>query len=85
MVEGKGRYLRRSDDYSKSRETPIRRFRVALGLSQQKVADLAGLRINVYQRYEHGLVDPRLSVAARIADALGVPIDDLYEREPADG
>ena len=49
-----------------------------LGLTQQQVADLAGMSQQAYARVETGdRCDPRLSTAERIADALKTSLDKL--------
>lgn len=51
----------------------IRRERMAQGLSQQRLAELADLNIRNVQRIEAGEVDLLFSTISRMRKALGVP------------
>jgi transcriptional regulator with XRE-family HTH domain len=63
----------------------IRRLRVAARLSQEKVAELAGLSRPTYRRYEAGQVAKMEGLAA-IAKALGVGVYELIPgRDPMEG
>ena len=42
------------------------------GMTQQGLADAAGIPLRVYQRYEYGKRQPVLGNAKSIADALGI-------------
>ena len=50
----------------------VRRERMAKGMSQQRLAELAELNIRNVQRIEAGEVDVLFSTVARIRKALGV-------------
>ncbi len=52
----------------------IRRDR---GLTQLQLAVRAGITPTALARIESGKVDPKLSNAKKLADALGVKVDDL--------
>lgn len=52
----------------------IRQARVAMGLSQQAVADKAQINQAAYSRIE-GSVNPRFSTVQRVAAAIGIPVD----------
>lgn len=56
---------------------PLTAWRNAAGLTQGDLAAKAGLRPATISDFENGKLDPRLSTAGAIADALGVEIDDL--------
>lgn len=46
-------------------------------LTQERLAERAGVSRDTVQRIEHGLIDPRLSYLSRIARELGCPLADL--------
>lgn len=55
-------------------------YRQALGLSQQKLANLAGVHINQVQRLEYGKINPAnmsLKNGLALAKALGIEPDKL--------
>lgn len=60
----------------------LKELRIARGLSQARVAELLEVSPRVYHRWESGQAIPRLETAAKIADILGVSIDELIGREP---
>lgn len=55
----------------------IRKTRRAHGLSQQALANAAGIAKGTIQQYESGKRLPRLEQLHQIADAIGIPIADL--------
>lgn len=63
----------------------LQRLRVEVGLSQERVAQLAGISRNHYQLMERGLSDrkkntpsnPTLTTLIDIAAALDIPLDEL--------
>ncbi len=55
----------------------IRRLRQDLGLSQAELARTAGVHLRQIRRYESGEQQPVLPVAVRLADALGVTVNQL--------
>ena len=55
----------------------IARIRVQQGLSQDELAELAGIHRVTLARYESGRVDPGAQHLGRIAEALGVTTDTL--------
>lgn len=65
----------------------LRTFRKAAGLTQEQVAERAGISRNHYQLYESGLSDraknlpanPMLSTLLDLADALGCDITDIVK------
>lgn len=60
----------------------IRRVRASRGLSQQNVADQAGLSRNAYRSIETGQSEPRVSSLQGIARALGVSLQELLVEPP---
>ena len=62
----------------------IRRIREEQGLSQEELAELAGVHRVSLARYETGKVDPGTQQIGRIADALGVSVDVLLGKRSVD-
>jgi transcriptional regulator with XRE-family HTH domain len=55
----------------------IRERRTEIGMSQRDLATAAGVDVRQIRRYEAGEQQPLLSVAAAIADALGITVGEL--------
>lgn len=62
--------------------TRLRRWRIEHDLSQQEVADLAGVDNTHWSKAERGLVDFAPLTRVRIARRLGVRVSDLFDVEP---
>lgn len=60
------------------------RRRIAAGLSQQQLADKAGLTDATVCRIENGTVKARVGSLAALADALECSVEDLMPPEPAE-
>lgn len=58
--------------------------RLSRGLSQQQVADRAGVSIYTVRRTETGANEPGAGALGRIALALGVSVDSLFVHEADD-
>jgi len=59
----------------------LKRLRKAGGLTQQKLAQEAGVSLIVVTKVEQGFTkDPAMSSLVKIADVLGVSIDELIGR-----
>jgi transcriptional regulator with XRE-family HTH domain len=56
---------------------PMREIRLRRGVSQDRLAELAGLSQSRVSRLERGAA-PENDEAQRIADALGVPVATLF-------
>src|SRR4051812_32857203 len=56
----------------------IRLFRKMRGLSQQSLADAAGVTFQQIQKYERGANRVSASMLARIAETLQAPIGELF-------
>lgn len=56
----------------------VRAARDAKGMSRSEVARLAHTSIDTIKRAEAGTNDPAASTLARIAQALDVPVGDLF-------
>ena len=61
----------------------IRELRLARGMSQEKLADLAGCDRTYVGMLERKLSNPSLRVLVAIAGALGVPLQTLFASEPS--
>jgi transcriptional regulator with XRE-family HTH domain len=68
----------------------LRRRRDALGLTQEAVAERAGISLYAYQQYERGAVtkggaatNPRLATVLVICEVLGSVIDELLPPVPS--
>ena len=57
----------------------LRRLRLERRLSQEKLAELAGLTYKYVGRIELAKADPGADVLVRIARALAVPVGELFE------
>jgi transcriptional regulator with XRE-family HTH domain len=55
----------------------VRRHRLAAPLTQQELADAAGIHLKSVQAIEAGASRPRPSTIRKLAAALGVPARDL--------
>lgn len=69
----------KTEQLIKSFADRIRRLRESSGISQEAFAEAAGMDRAGYGRIERGQVDVRLSTIARIAEALGVPTQVLFD------
>ncbi|MGC2407039.1 MAG: helix-turn-helix transcriptional regulator [Candidatus Cybelea sp.] len=58
----------------------IKEIRSGMGLSQTDLARKTGICNSVLSDAEKGCTSTRLPALVRIADALGVPVDDLLVR-----
>lgn len=59
----------------------LRSCRMKRKHTQQKMADLLGITLNSYQKYEQGTREPSLEMLVRLADILQVPTDYLLGRD----
>ena len=59
----------------------IRRIRTERELSQEEVAYRVGIDVSYLGQIERGRRNPTIGVLGRIADALGVPLAGLLERD----
>lgn len=62
----------------------LKRRRQELGLSQSDLSRAAGINARQLGRYEQDQNEPSLSVAAKLADALNLTLDQLAETGPTD-
>lgn len=59
----------------------LKQARSRAHFTQQQMADLLGLSLNGYQKYEQAERSPSLECLVQIADALGVSTDYLLGRD----
>ena len=58
----------------------IKKYREKLGISQDKLSKLAGITLHTITKIECGATpDPRIETVKKIADALGVSVDELLK------
>jgi len=58
----------------------IKKYREKLGISQDKLSKLAGITLHTITKIESGTTpDPRIETVKKIADALGVSVDELLK------
>jgi transcriptional regulator with XRE-family HTH domain len=62
----------------------VRRERLLKGLSQEKLADEAGMRRSYLSDLERGVRNPSVHALGRLAMALGVEAADLLRQSHAD-
>jgi predicted transcriptional regulator len=56
----------------------IKKYRVKLGISQGRLSKLTGITLHTSAKIESGATpDPRIETVKKIANALGISIDDL--------
>ena len=60
----------------------LRLIRERRGLTLQKMEEITGISGNTISRYERGIISPNADTALKIAQALGVTVDELFN-EPA--
>jgi transcriptional regulator with XRE-family HTH domain len=62
----------------------VRRLREAKGISQEGLADLAGLDRTYVSGVERGVRNPTLKVIYRLAEALGADVSSLFQSASRD-
>jgi len=55
----------------------IKNLRISAGLTQEELAQRIGVKKQNISRYENGRVEPNIRTAKKIADALGVTIEEM--------
>jgi len=59
----------------------IKKYRDKLGISQDKLSKMAGVTLHTIAKIETGSTpDPRIETLRKIANALGVGVDDLIHK-----
>ncbi|WP_332773280.1 helix-turn-helix transcriptional regulator [Pseudomonas sp. ESBL1] len=62
----------------------LAQLRAKKGLTQRELGAAAGIAWSMVSKYESGQSIPRLKILMRLADALGVPKEDLAGDPPTD-
>lgn len=58
----------------------IKKYREKKGISQDKISKLAGVTLHTITKIESGATpDPRIETVKKIAQALGINVDDLVK------
>lgn len=55
----------------------LRQIRERRGLTLQQMEEITGIALNTISRYERGVISPNAETAVKIAQALGVTVDEL--------
>jgi DNA-binding XRE family transcriptional regulator len=59
----------------------MKKYRSKLGISQDKLSKMADVTLHTIAKIETGSTpDPRIETLRKIADALGVSVDDLIQK-----
>lgn len=58
--------------------TKLKRLRLGKGLTQQSLADAAGISRATYTNIENGKKNPSLALAVKIKRVLGYDKDDIF-------
>lgn len=59
----------------------LAQVRKAKGWTQEQLSAVSGVNRVTIARYECGMSVPKLSTIERLADALGVPIDEIVDKK----
>jgi putative transcriptional regulator len=59
-------------------KTRIKDYRTRLNLTQEKLADMVGVRRETIIFLEQGKYNPSLKLAHNVAEALGATIEELF-------
>lgn len=75
--------------YARALGIKLQRLRLDRGLSQERLAHMAGISAYTYQKFEKGEsrpdtpMNPRLFTLLALAQSLGVPVVDLLPEDPS--
>ena len=73
------RVTRKTDLIAKAFGKRVRALRTARGWSQERLAEEAGMHRTYMWGIEQGARNPSLRHLSRLADALGIPLQTLFE------
>lgn len=59
----------------------IKSLRLEKGLTQKQLGDLCSMADSAIRRYELGSANPKIETLEKIANALNVPLSELYQYE----
>ena len=57
----------------------LKELRLSQNLTEQQLADLIGISVKTYKKYESGKTTPRIDTLRKIVLALGTTSDELLE------
>ena len=60
----------------------LRRFRKDRNLTQTQLGEMVGVWFSAISNIERGESEPSLELAGKLADALGVTVDDFRKEQP---
>lgn len=60
-------------------ETKLKELRKSHNLSQQEIADIAGISVKSYRCYENGNAYPTVDAGGRLAAYFNMYIDEIFE------
>lgn len=63
----------------------IKEYREKAGMTQKQLADMIHLERSAIAKWESGAVMPAAARLPELATALGVSVDDLFDRDDNDG
>jgi transcriptional regulator with XRE-family HTH domain len=61
----------------------VRALRLEAGVTQEQLADAAGLTVESISNIERGIYGPKFDNLEKIAKLLGVPVKELFEFDAA--
>jgi transcriptional regulator with XRE-family HTH domain len=70
-----------ADPYLLAFGTHLRSLRKKAGLTQEEIADRAGIHVTYLSGVERGLRNPSIRNVRRLAQALGMPTKELFSFE----
>lgn len=65
------------------RISKLAELRKANNLTQEQLSELSGVHRVLIARYETGVISPNVRNLKKLADVLGVPVDELIDRKGA--
>ncbi|MEQ8926087.1 MAG: helix-turn-helix transcriptional regulator [Fulvivirga sp.] len=73
--------INKEEQFIKDFGANLRKLRNEKNLTQAFLADLAGIHRSQIMRIESGEVNTTLSTLKQIADALQIPVSELFEKD----
>lgn len=68
-----------NNDYCKALGEHLRKTRQNKGISMRKLAMAADMEYSQYWKIEHGIINTTVSSIQAIAEALNIPVKELYD------
>lgn len=57
----------------------LKELREEHGKTQEEIANVLGVKVQVYQRYEYGTREPKIDVVRKLALYYGISSDEILE------